>query len=95
MAQLARAGVDAGVELPLDDDPGSDARTDGNVDQVLDPGVATVPQLGQRADLAAIGDMRRHPHGRGRHFATGHVEPTDIDRGLDDAGGHIDQPRRA
>ena len=60
MAELARTIAIALEELAIEDDPGTDAATHPDDDQVVRPRPAKEGQLGQGGGVTVVGDHDRH-----------------------------------
>ena len=95
MAELAGTVSVALEQLAIEDDPGADAATHPDDDQVVGPRAAKERQLGEGGSLTVVGDDDRHAVPLLEERPEAEVRPVQVDRPADGAGARVDDTRRA
>ena len=95
VAELAGAIAIALEQLAIEDDPGADAATHLDHDQVVGPRAAKEGQLGEGSGVAVVGDDDRHAVALLEQPPEGEVGPVQVDRPADGPRARVDDAGRA
>ena len=95
VAELARAIAVALEQLAIEDDPGADAATHPDHDQVVRPRAAKEGQLGEGGGVTVVGDHDRHAVALLEQRPEAELGPVQVDRPADGPRARVDDAGRA